>query len=60
METAMLLTGTNALESIEELAVFNSLSSLLRLISLASALLGGIKDKNLKSIEEIIVRAYGI
>jgi len=51
METAMLLTGNNSLESLEELAVFNTPESFLRLIGLASALLSGIRDKNLKAIE---------
>lgn len=60
METAMLLTGNNSLESLEELAVFNTPESFLRLVALASALLGGIRDKNLKAIEEIVVRSYGV
>lgn len=60
METAMLLTGNNALDSLEELSVFNSPENFLRLASLASNLLGGIKEKTLRGVEETVIRAYGM
>lgn len=47
----MMLTGNNSLEALEELSVLLPLETFLRLVALASAVLGGIRDKTLRMLE---------
>ena len=60
MENQMIQTGSVLLENMDELAAFLEPRDWFRLVCVASAVHGGIKEKTIKAIEETACRMYGI
>lgn len=60
MENQMVQTGNVILDNMEHLAAFLIPSDWFRLVCLASAVHGGLKEKVIKSVEEIACRMFGV